>query len=257
MTDTFLVVSDLDGTLLGDDAALERFAAWHDRNRDRILLVYSSGRLINSVRESLATSPLPAPVAIVGGVGTDIRWLPKFHSPPDWPRVRGPTWSRESVRMALTGIRGLAMQRKEFQSAWKVSYHYRRATTEQLAEIHRRVAEAGLSAEIVYSSQRDLDILPAGIHKGSAARFIARRLRISPRRLIVCGDSGNDASLLQIPAYGVIVGNAQDELKHCATPRTYLAETPFAAGVLEGLLYWLPRMMVETNIGHRVSFRRL
>ena len=50
-----LIVSDLDDTLLGDDAALRRFAAWYDEMRPSFRLAYSSGRFFHSIRRSIAS----------------------------------------------------------------------------------------------------------------------------------------------------------------------------------------------------------
>ena len=67
-----LLVSDLDGTLLGDDAALERFARWYDSRREEVGLVYASGRFYDDIAGLVRTTPLPRPAFVVGGVGSEI-----------------------------------------------------------------------------------------------------------------------------------------------------------------------------------------
>ncbi|MGH2475896.1 MAG: HAD family hydrolase, partial [Candidatus Limnocylindrales bacterium] len=44
-----LLVSDIDGTLLGDVDAAERFRSWFDAERVRWRLAYATGRTVDSV----------------------------------------------------------------------------------------------------------------------------------------------------------------------------------------------------------------
>jgi sucrose-phosphate synthase len=61
--------------------------------------------------------------------------------------------------------------------------------------------------------------------------------------VIVAGDSGNDRSMFDAYAYGVVVGNAKPELKQLqeelgSDTAVYFAERSYAAGVLEGLRHY-------------------
>ncbi len=55
----------------------------------------------------------------------------------------------------------------------------------------------------------------------------------------MCGDSGNDLSMFARGFRGVVVGNAQQELKSMTHPDIYHSDRSFAAGVMEGLEHWL------------------
>jgi hydroxymethylpyrimidine pyrophosphatase-like HAD family hydrolase len=102
----------------------------------------------------------------------------------------------------------------------------------------------------VYSSNRDLDVLPAGVDKGSAAAFLASHFGFQPRQVVVAGDTGNDASMFTHGFRGIVVGNAQAELKSLCSPDVYKSDGSYADGVLEGLEYWLrcdQTLMKDTN----------
>jgi hydroxymethylpyrimidine pyrophosphatase-like HAD family hydrolase len=96
----------------------------------------------------------------------------------------------------------------------------------------------GQEAIIVYSSNRDLDILPANSGKGAAVTYLARQWNIAPHFTFVAGDSGNDASMFQREYRGIVVGNATAELISIASPTIYHATLRHAAGVLEGIRHW-------------------
>lgn len=234
----WLIISDLDGTLLGDDAALSRFAAWYESQHDHVLLAYSSGRSFTSVTASIHATQLPDPVAVIGNVGTQICRYPGGLPVPGWPKVGSLGWSAERVRASLADMPGLQLQPEEFQSPHKVSYFLHNAG-DVLQEVQRRLQHAQLAADIVYSSQRDLDVLPQGANKGSAARYLAHALRVPDERVIVCGDTGNDIAMFRVGFRGIIVGNALPELKALADGHAYLAHRHHAHGVLEGMLHWM------------------
>ena len=236
--DRHLLVSDLDGTLLGDTPALARFAEWYEPRRDRLALAYSSGRLYQSMLASIESSPLPRPDYVISGVGTEIRTFGNDTPWTDW-HDQFTHWNAETVRALFEESFDCELQPEEFLSPWKVSYFAHNLTETDLAHLSTALKQAGLDARIVYSSERDLDILPAQTGKGSAARFLAEREGFTTNRLLGAGDSGNDATLIAEAACGIIVNNALPELKSLTGPTIYHSPHSFAAGVLDGLQHWL------------------
>lgn len=238
MEDRSLLVSDLDGTLLGDAAATRRFDSWYQDRCSSWILVYASGRSFDSVIESVRESDLPNPAAIIGSVGTEIRWYPSGQAPAAWRDGFDSAWSADRVVRALGGHSELERQPAEFQSEYKVSYFLHDACPDFLARIQSQLVDSGIAADVIYSSGRDLDVVPKGANKGSAAEFVAGACGVSADRVIVCGDTGNDESMFRRGFRGVMPANALDELKALAGERNYLASALFADGVIEGINYW-------------------
>lgn len=234
-----LVISDLDGTLIGDPAALAAFRDWFAERQDQLQIAYSSGRSHASMTESVREHQLPTPVALISEVGTSIRRFPSGERLPDWPA--SPFWSASVVQEVLSPLSHLELQPEEFQTQHKVSYFLHDASVVDFGRIRQSLFKRSIEAEIVYSSNRDLDILPSGVNKGAAAMRLIQSLACSLDGVIACGDSGNDSSMLLIGCRGVIVSNAQRELKTLKGDRIYHSKAAFAYGVIEGLNYWLDR----------------
>lgn len=233
-----LLVSDLDGTLIGDDRALREFAAWFDGARDQFRLVYTSGRFVKSMMGSIERNGLPMPDAIVGGVGTEIYDVSAARRIVTWP----PSvfeWNPDLVRSIGEMSRELTLQPEHRLSHYKVSFYGCDLDQSFIDSLMLQMTSVGLRVTMIYSSRRDLDILPADANKGEASAFLAHRWQIDAERIIVAGDSGNDADMFRPEYRGIIVGNAQPELKSLQSPRIYHAMSKFAGGVLEGLSYWL------------------
>ena len=61
------------------------------------------------------------------------------------------------------------------------------------------------------------------------------KLGIKKNNVLVCGDSGNDLELFKSGFRGIIVGNAQPELKKYKGKNAYHAKKNYSAGIIEGL----------------------
>lgn len=243
MAAEYLLISDLDDTLLGDDAALQRFAAYYDSLSPRLAIVYASGRSFESMRDDVQATALPEPLDIISGVGSEIRRYPDGEMDAGWVEKISKNWSTETVREILADEPDLQLQPESEQLAFKVSYFLWDATTARLDQLREKLQRAGVETSYVYSSNRDLDFLPRGVDKGAAALFLSRELGFDPDHVMVAGNSGNDAKLFEHHFHGIIVANSHDELKQLASdPANYLSPLPIADGVRDGVEHWLRQM---------------
>jgi sucrose-6F-phosphate phosphohydrolase len=232
------LISDVDGTLVGDDDALNAFRDWRRDAGREVRLAYSSGRFVRSVLKSVAVQNLPMPDAIIGGVGTQILDVADGTFLANWPATSD-HWDAELIQSVCLAHAELRLQPREFVSPHKISFYGDNLDAHFLASLEANLAAAGQRVSIVYSSQRDLDVLPAGVDKGTAAIRLCRHWKLSRTEVIVAGDSGNDLAMMRYGFSAVAVANSQPELKAHVAPEVFHARTPFAAGVLEGVNHWV------------------
>lgn len=240
----FLLLSDLDDTLLGDDPALRRFHDYFQAHCAKdVAVAYASGRFYESIRRDVRSTELPNPQFVIGGVGSDLRSFPEGEPDTEWIGRMSEGWSAERVRELFAGNDSLCLQSEDSQSDFKVSYLFPGARQEHLDRLRSHLEEAGIRANLIYSSNRDLDFLPAGVDKGTAGLFVAEHLGIPPERVISAGNSGNDMTLLGHGFKGIVVANAHRELREAARKsNTYQSPERHAAGVQDGLEHWLKRL---------------
>ncbi|HEX5589809.1 MAG TPA: HAD-IIB family hydrolase [Candidatus Limnocylindrales bacterium] len=234
-----ILVTDLDGTLLGDDDALDRFASWYATSEDRYRLVYATGRSLGELRALIARTRLPEPDAQSVSVGTEL--YDRAGSPwPGWSeRFEG--WDAARARRALAGIGWLRPQDAGAQTRLKASFTAPGLTADELDLLRAALEAAGLEATLVYSSSLYLDVLAPGSGKGESAAVLARAWGARDRDVLVFGDSGNDLQMFQRGFRGTVVANALSELTRAVGPGTYRSPHPFADGVLDGIRHWSRR----------------
>lgn len=242
----FLLVTDLDNTLIGDDhslALLNNKLTEHRQKYDT-KIVYATGRSLSLYRQLAQEKQLLSPDAIIAAVGTEIYYDPNCAPDITWSQQLSIGWDRDLIVSIVAHFADLIPQIDIENPPFKVSYYLaKEAAIEILPRLEARLKAENLEFQIIYSSKRDLDILPKYGNKGLAMEFLQKKWGVEPHNTVVCGDSGNDIALLNVnDERGIIVGNAKPELvlwdEVNPTPHHYLAKSSYAGGILEGLYYF-------------------
>jgi hypothetical protein len=243
----FLIISDLDNTWIGDDTATIALQQTLKEKRDHFYLVYATGRSFCSVARKmrnfwlLTGEPLLKPDYLITGVGSEIyhQGILDYY----WATYISQGWDRDGVVQVTQQFPQLLPQIDTEQNPWKVSFCLQPNTKPAILNtVHEQILQLGIQAKIIFSSGRDIDILPQATDKGIAAMYLREKLQIPLDQTLVCGDSGNDLSLYQHGTRGVIVNNAQSELvqwyRQSGTANHYFAKSDYAWGVLEAINYF-------------------
>jgi len=238
-----LFVSDLDGTLLGTLSENLHFSRlWTENTSKRNPgLVYSTGRLLADTQQLVSKFKIPEPDFIISGVGTQIYDTFNNSILEDYSDLLKVDWDRKIVDEVISGLNiNITKQPNIWQSDLKSSWYLENGEPDQLALIQENLMNTGLKFSVVYSSNRDLDILPKNANKGRALSWLLKFLHISPEETVVAGDSGNDREMFQINGVrGILVGNAQPELFQLAVQSNVYCSNAFGQfGVIEGLTHY-------------------
>lgn len=236
----FVLATDLDGTFLGgSEEARLRLYRWIERERDKVGLIFVTGRDPEFIADLCDGTEVPWPEYVVGDVGTTIALTfphlaeERIRPIEELEREISELWGDRAaaVHEALEGHPGLTLQPTGFR--YRVSYDMDPKT--YCASAEEKIAAMGLDP--LLSADRFFDVLPPGVSKGPSLRRLIHHLGVPEERVLVAGDTLNDLSMLVCGLNAVAVGGSEPALVERVrnNEKVHLARAAGAAGILEAI----------------------
>lgn len=242
-----LLSVDLNGTLVGNPESTARFtASWNQLDPAcRPLLVYTCGRSVSEIQRVVNEHKLPAPTAMIGGLGTSLRVEGHDREAGDFNARFESGWDFARIEKLFAGITGMAREASSFLYPYKSEWRWRNAGPDALRQLRCLLADIGIKGTVRYTDNCCIDVVPEGTSKGVALDHLCSLLAVPLDAVLVAGDTLHDASMMLLPKVKrIVVDNSLPDLlaelvgveKFC-TPRV------MADGVIDGLGYFgvLPR----------------
>ncbi|MCP4591248.1 MAG: HAD-IIB family hydrolase [bacterium] len=234
-----ILVTDIDNTLTGDPESLRELLRRIREAGEKVAFGIATGRSIDLTLEVLKKWKIPTPQLLITSVGSKIHYGPHLVLDEGWQRDIDYRWRPDLLKKAMGEIPGLKPQGPEGQADYKISFDVDPRKIPDIREIVRFLRRSRLQANVVYSHQAYLDLLPIRASKGSALRYFATKWGIPVERCMVAGDSGNDEGMLTGNTLAVVVGNYDTELEKLrGEPHIYFADGHHAQGIIEGLEHY-------------------
>lgn len=234
------IFSDLDQNLLGDSASLNAFIQEMRDRRKYTSFGIATGRRLDAALQILRQNNIPQPDTLITSLGTEIHYAPNLTRDRAWHDHIDHLWKPTSVQQLLSEVPGLSLQPKTEQSRYKISYFVDPAKAPELGEITHLLLQNDLTANVFYSFDQFLDIVPVRASKGLALRWFANQWGIPLEHILAAGGSGADEDMMRGNTLAVVVSNRHhEELSELAgIERIYFAQKPFAAGILEAIEHY-------------------
>lgn len=235
--DGFLLATDLDGTLLGgSESQRARLFAFLRRNRERVLIVFCTGRGLETILPLFTDPVVPHPDYVVADVGATVVHGDTLAPVCPLQSEIVSSWPGSNrVLERLRGFGGIALQDNPQERRCSFYFEDEASVSDGLKQ-----AVEDLGCDLIVSAGRYLDVMPRGVSKGATLTALLRYLGIDPAHVLVAGDTLNDLSLFRAGFKGIVVGGAERALirQVAGRPRVYLAREPGAGGILEGICHY-------------------
>lgn len=234
-----IIMTDLDNTLTGDDAALKDFVELMKTSGKDVGFGIDTGRSLTEAMNLINQLGLPRPDVLSTAVGTELYYGADLTLDRSWRQQIAHHWNAAKVHEVLDDMPGLYIQKAKDQTEFKISYRIDPEIIPSVSDVRKRLREAGLRVHAILSLGSFLDIIPLRGGSELSLRHLAYRWGFDAEHMLVAGDCGNDEGMLKGATLGVVVGNYSAELEKLrGMPRIYFAEGHHARGVLEGIEYY-------------------
>ncbi len=234
-----ILVANLDHTLSGDPEALRELLRALREVGDHVGFALTTGKPLPMAMDSLAHLGIPPPDILVCATGTEIYYGASLTPDRSWERQIDYCWDPERVKAVLTTTAGFTLLDDEPATRFRLRFRPLAPHFPHLQGIRRALRKQGLRVTATLDLGRDLDVTPVRASPGLAIRFLAYKWDLSPDRMLVTGDSGNDADALEGDMLGVVVANHSDELEALRDqPRVFFSHRSHAWGILDGIRHY-------------------
>lgn len=257
-----VLATDLDGTLIplpnspnNQQALLEISKGFSEK---KFNLIYCTGRHFTSVMDAVHEYQLPKPEWIICDVGTSVfhNENGNFEEFAEYEKHLSELTvesSREEIESLLEGLEGLMLQQEDHQRPFKISYECASDSTDDLVS---RVAELLKDFKIPFEASGSIDpfldcglidLLPSGVSKAYALKWLANHAGYNPEEVVYAGDSGNDLPALTSGCRAILVANSSKGLlgkvegklrANNKIKNLFTAGETATSGVLQGLKHF-------------------
>jgi len=232
-----VLATDLDGTFLEGDSQTKSYFYNKLLNLyDEVLLIYTTGRSVETVKNFCLQGYLPRPHFILGDHGTHIVDGIDFSPVKELQDPIVLSWNEGNNRLRELLRNEPGIQLQPLDPPYRVAYYYDPDHLKQ--ETLEKITMAGF--DFILSCDAYLDIVPQGVNKGSSLLRLINHLNLSPESVITSGDSLNDLSLFQTGLRSIAVGNSEPKLVEAIKQLTnvYHSRFPGLLGIIDGLKFY-------------------
>lgn len=255
-----LIISDVDGTLIGDDRkiteeidTLATLLKKHD-----IQFSIASGRILSRIDELVDKLKITTPV--IGCNGASARQGDTYL----WNDFMDPMQLKKAVLLAdaadmsiifTDGVHEKVYRNNEWiqdlidrynrydgiyqptDQEWETLKVQKLLIVDQhrsgkMSTIFNELDQYQDAISYVSYEGHSADIMPTHCNKGYAIKRLAEALNLDLSEIMAIGDHNNDLEMIKLAGIGVAVGNATEELKNAAD---YVCEGSLAQGVIEAI----------------------
>ena len=234
------IVTDLDQSLIGEKAALDRFLSFMRDNRKTVSFAIATGRRVDSALALMKKHGIPNPDIFITSLGTRIQYGQALTQDDLWAEHIDHDWSARRVKRALSRLPGLIPQEQRHQTPFKISYYYDGEDAPTVEEINTLLRQQEITANVILSFGQFLDVIPARASKGQALRYVGQRFQIPLEQMLVAGGSGADEDMMRGNTLAVVVANRHhEELSPLPSlDRIYFSRQSYAAGILDAIEHY-------------------
>lgn len=263
-----LIVTDMDGTVLGEDHKItpENKIALKKAEKMGIKIVFATGRFHDSAKEHVEFLDNTMPIISSNGsiikhpvtdevlysnfidreiclkvmdiidnynlkyqIYTDEKILQKYETEEEMIFMKEFIVKNFSDKAEILFKKDL---KEDVKNSKVLKFNVMEIDKQELLDKVRHDLQFVDNIEITSSWKDNLEIMSEGSHKGKAVEYLSSLFGIDREHIIAFGDNYNDLSMIEFAGIGVAMGNAEEDVKNIAN---YVTDKNGNSGVAKAI----------------------
>ena len=237
---TTLYAFDLDHTIIQPDnilktPGLDRLMLFiESERRDGAIFAIISGRSREDAISAIREGKFSLPDYLITDLGSKI-YSKSDNFKKSLLHFEHNNWERKVVDLIMKNDPAIISRKASRSTEFKLSYYFK-PNLIVLSRIKSAFQKEHMSVDIIIAKNKYLYLVPKGINKASALRFLMKKIGLKSSEVFGAGDDHMDLPMLKIAGISVLVaGNKEGVVVKNIRKNIYVSKTRYAKGILEGI----------------------
>lgn len=234
-----MIAINIDEVFIQNIKGISKFYDYISSYSGKIALCFISRYSLKHIVSFIKQYNIPVPDVLVSSAGAEINYGRFFIPDLSWQKHINYKWNPQAIYSAVSELSGLDLEEESENSFFKISFIRTSNKAPKKRQLVRHLRNKGIRANVIYSNNKFLDIMPIRNSISLAIRYLIFKWGISSEHFLLAASSNLHEDIFAGRTFGVVINPYSEELiQHKSNPYLYFTENENIDGLIEGINHY-------------------